>query len=298
MEKERFEEMLQSFQSLEQDGTIVHKKYRNVPIIQPDAIMLDKQKQVVVLIVARAYAAMTHQLKRLGFQGEIRKLVDYNSYADYSLSDRTVSRMLDRVSRGQEKIVELTKNHDDTFKILCPFQALGDIYIMMSYLPYYLKKKNVKKCVICVIGNACAQVVQLFMRYRTTESDESYDSIEYQLENIPQKSMDEIVQAALYTQTKDVYIAHQDRPYVVNLFKALYIKKIPLEQIYCAGVFGLPVDTEPVQPLGYTVYPELNQIKKGNAVILSPYAKSVTSLPDNIWGQITSGYNSYKSEDQ
>ena len=89
---------------------------------------------------------------------------------------------------------------------------------------------------------------------------------------------------------ENAFSAHQDRPYVVNLSKALYLKRIPLEQIYCCGVFGLPRGTEPVIPERWTEYGDLDSIEKKHAVILSPYAKSVTALSEKIWEDIVSDY--------
>ena len=70
------------------------------------------------------------------------------------------------------------------------------------------------------------------------------------------------------------------------------MKCIPLEQIYCCGVFGLPADTKPVKPKAekQRQYCGLQDICKGKAVILSPYAKSVTALPERIWQDIVQYY--------
>lgn len=267
------------------------KKYRGIRIVKPQDILKDDQEQTIVCIVARAYAAMSDQLKRLGYKGPVRKLVDYNSYADYSLSEETIARMGVRVERGKKILDSVIEKYPDYFKILCPFQALGDIYIMMSYLPYFLKEQGKKKCVICVIGSACGQVVNLYFDNGNGRIDTTAGTFEYVLEIFSQKDMDELTQAAIYTQDEESYIAHQDRPYVNNLFKALYIKKIPLEQIYCCGVFGLPKKTKPVVPTNFHEYGDIQSIPKGNAVILAPYAKSVTALPAEIWKDVVSYYN-------
>ena len=255
-------------------------QYRDIPVVPP-AYIVDYEKEEndknkIVCIVARAYAAMNNQLKRLGYKGSVRKLVDYNSFAEYSLSEDTVIRMQARVERGKVVLDRLEKKYPSYFRILCPFSALGDIYIMMSYLPHFLKKRNVQNAVICVVGNACAQVVHLFG--------------EYQTEVYSQKDMDELIQASLYTEDTHSFIAHQDRPYVVNLHKALYIKCIPLEQIYCCGVFGLPLGTKPFRPVKFEPYKELEMIEKGNAVVFSPYAKSVTTFSSGFWKVIVDDY--------
>lgn len=263
-------------------------RYKNIPIVTPRTIMDEKSEDKIVLIVARAYAAMASQLRSMGFQGQIKKLVDYNSFADYSLSGETIARMKKREERGEVILKKLTEKYTDSFRIFCPFNALGDIYIMMSYLPYYLAKKNKKKCVICVVGNACSQVAGLFGR--CSKDHNLCNDIEYTIEVFTQRDIDETIQAVIYTEDKNSFIAHQDRPYVVNLHKALYVKKISLQTMYCCGVFGLCRDTIPYEPACYEEYPKLDEIPKGRAVILSPYAKSVTNLSDELWDEIIESY--------
>lgn len=217
------------------------KNYHGIIIYPPQIILSESQEQTLVCIAARAYAAMADQLQRLGYRGQIRKLVDYNSYSEYSLSSDTLARKKQRLERGLDLLKKFQQRYPDHFKILCPFSALGDIYFTMSYLPYFIQKRKIKQWVIGVIGKACAEVVKIFGKYT--------------VEVFSQRDMDETIQAALYTQDKNTFIPHQDRPYVVNLSKVLYIKCIPLEQIYCCGVFGLPVSAKvlPLQPYWYNI---------------------------------------------
>lgn len=246
--------------------------YQGIPVETPERIMKEPPEQTLVCIVARAYAAMAAQLNRMGYQGRIRKLVDYNSYAEYSLSLETLIRKQERAKRGVGLLQQIEKKYPGYFKILCPFAALGDIYFVMSYLPYFIEKRKIEKYVIGVIGKACQEVVRLFG--------------DYEVEKMSQKDMDETIQAALYTENETTFIPHQDRPYVVNLSKALYVKCIPLEKIYCCGVFGLPVSVEPIRPARLKKYNGPEPIEPGKTVILSPYAKSVTALKSTIWEQI------------
>lgn len=252
------------------------KTYRDIFIKNPTAIMEEKPGETLVCIVARAYAAMAVQLMRMGYTGRVEKLVDYNTYAEYSFTPETLARRRQRVERGREGLFRLREKHPGHFLILCPFCALGDIYFMMSYLPRFLKKRGKTKCAVVVIGQACGQVVRLFGDYPT--------------ETFTQKEMDETVQAALYFGGQDFFIAHQDRPYVVNLAKALYVKKISLEKLYCCGVFGLPEDTVPCRPVYEETYEGPEEIIPGESVILAPYAKSVTALKPEIWDGIVKEY--------
>lgn len=266
-----------SIEAILDNNVAKHKTfYQEIPIGPPNMILLEQMENTVVLIAARAYASMERQLIRMGYKGEIYKLVEYNSFAEYSLSEDTISRMTLRMERGKVFLENIEKKYPKSFRIFCPFSALGDIYIMMSYLPYFLEMRDIKKCVVLVVGDSCAEVVKLFG--------------EYQVEICSQKEMDEMIQAALYTEDKNSFIAHQDRPYVINLHKALYIKCIPLEQIYCCGVFGLPKGTPPIRPKNLKMYNNLEMIEKDNAVIFSPYAKSVTTLSKEFWKDIVNDY--------
>lgn len=252
------------------------RRYHKIPIIPPSSLLSENTNDAVVCIVTRFYEAMYAQLRKLGFSGEVRKLVDYNTYAEYSLSKETIERKRKRVEYGRAIVGELEKKYPAHFRIFCPFAALGDLYFCMSYLPWFLKKRGKKDYVMCVANNACAKVVQLF------------DTCPVEI--MQQRELDAAIQAELYLRDEDAFIAHQDRPYIVNLFRALYNKKIPLEKIYCCGVFGLSQDTKPVEPKWWKPYEDLSVIQKNRAVILSPYAKSVTALPPEVWEDIVKSY--------
>lgn len=261
---------------LDNNPAKIGKRYRGIPIQTPEVVLSGVPEETLVCIVARAYAAMADQLRHLGYEGQIRRLTEYDSYAEYSLSEETILRKKARAERGCVLLQGFEQKYPGCFKILCPFAALGDIYLMASYLPYFLQKRGIIKCVVGVIGKACADVVRIFG--------------DHQVEIFSQKDMDETIQAALYTGVQDFFIPHQDRPYVVNLHKALHVKCIPLEQIYCCGVFGLSRGTKPYVPCRLRQYEGMEQIEKGRAVILSPYAKSVTVLDRKVWDGIVDSY--------
>ena len=259
-------------------------KYKDIPVTAPDKVLHTAAENAVVLIVTRFYESMNRQLRDMGFEGDIIKLVDYNTYAEYSLTEDTINRKKQRIIYGQKLLDKIKEKYPLSMIIFCPFNALGDVYFCMSYLPEFLKKKGVKERVICAPSLSCAKVAELF-------------GAEH-MEILPQKDLDAATQAAIYTKDEKCFIAHHDRPYVVNLHKALYNKCIPLDTIYRCGVFGLPVDTKPAQPVNLTEYNFDIQIVKGKTIIISPYAKSVPALPDRIWDDLVAdlskeGYEIY-----
>ncbi|HBA50117.1 MAG TPA: hypothetical protein DCZ91_20455 [Lachnospiraceae bacterium] len=251
--------------------------YRNIIICPPGEILTESSRDVLVCIVSRAYAAMADQLRRMGYGGEIRKILNYNSYAEYSLSQDTIFSMRQRVGRGIKLLRLMKRSYPKRFLVLCPFSALGDIYYMMVYLPEFLRKMRIEKCVVGVVGKACKDVVEIFGTYEAAD--------------FRQADMDEMIQAALFTEDRNVFIPHQDRPYIVNIFRTLYVKCIPLEQLYCCGVFGLPASAQAAKPLYLQNYKDLGSISEGKAVILAPCAKSVTTLPLYIWIDIVDSFH-------
>jgi hypothetical protein len=257
--------------------------YKNIPVIPVEDIMKNADN-AAVLIVTRFYESMNRQLRDLGFDGPVIKLIDYNTYAEYSLSPDTIERKTKRLNHGIETLNSLKKEYKNELLVFCPFNALGDIYFCMSYLSIFASKRGFDSTAVFVPSEACAKVVELFSNTK--------------VKVIQQKELDATIQAVIYTEDQRCYIAHQDRPYVINLHKALYIKCIPLETIYCCGVFGLPKDTKPIIPDKWEKYPLLDNIPKGKSAIISPYAKSVTALSYEVWKEIVSdliskGYTVY-----
>ena len=81
--------------------------------------------------------------------------------------------------------------------------------------------RNIGYVVFCVTNSSLADVIHMFGDYLV----EVYD----------QKELDAMIQSAIYTQDENCFIAHQDRPYVVNLSKALYIKKYHWSRFIVVG---------------------------------------------------------------
>jgi hypothetical protein len=232
----------------------------------------------IVIITSRFYEAMLQQLKELGYKGSVRKFIDFNTFADYSLADDTIARMKLREKHGEDLIAALSKKYPGYFKTFCSFNALGDIYFMISYWDEFARKRSIEQTVFCVSSSILADVIHMFGAY--------------QVEVYEQKELDAMIQASLYVRDKNTFIAHQDRPYVVNLSKALYVKKISLGQIYCCGVYGLPKDTIAAKPNTNTyIYKDIEFIPAGKSVLFSPYAKSVISIESKIWKDAVSYYS-------
>ena len=246
--------------------------YRGVPVVPPETVLSRPPARCAVAIASRFYEAMASQLRGLGYTGGIVKLADYNTYADYSLSPETIARKLDRVRHGETVLSALEARFPGAFRVFCPLAALGDVYLCMSYLPHFLRTRGEEQAVVCVPSRACGETARLFGAER--------------VEVLPQEELDAAIQAAVYTHDARSFIAHQDRPYLVHLHRALYVKKIPLDLIYRCGVFGLPRDTEPVRPRCWKPYSGPVKFRAGETAVLAPHAKSVLPLPAELWTAI------------
>lgn len=135
--------------------------YKEIPVVPPEKVMESKGGQTMVCIAARACASMSGQLKRMGYTGRIRKMTEYDSYAEYSLEESVIAGMQARLERGLRLLDRQKSRYPDSYRIYCPFSALGDVYYTMSYLPCFLKRKSRQKFAVFTIGRSCAEVAKL-----------------------------------------------------------------------------------------------------------------------------------------
>ena len=80
--------------------------YKGVGIVSPKHVDNFTEHNSIVLIANRFFESMSLQLRGLGYKGEIIKVVDYNTFSEYSLSDETINKKMKRVTRGIE-IIEM-----------------------------------------------------------------------------------------------------------------------------------------------------------------------------------------------
>jgi hypothetical protein len=247
-------------------------EYHGIPIAPPERIRGFTADDSVVLIAARFFAQMSAQLRRLGYGGEIVELVDYNAAAEYSLSDETIARKYTRVRRGARALASVRAAYPGHHLIVCPNNALGDVYAAMAFLPAYREKRALGEVAVVAVGDACRQVAELFGA-RDIVALESADA-------------DAFVQALVFTREGNCTIAHHDRPYTDNIIKYLDKRFLSFIDYYRCAVYGLPRDAAPAVPTKSAPYDGTLRLVRGKTVILSPYAKSVTAPPAAFWEHI------------
>jgi hypothetical protein len=171
--------------------------------------------------------------------------------------------------RGADVLRKIRETHPSQFLVVCPYNALGDVYQALSFLPEYCRKNGIEDSVIIVEGNACRQIAELFEVGNLVVLDSA--------------AMDELVQAVLFVKEKNCIIAHHERPYTNNIIRYLDKHFLSFADFYRCGVYGLEKAVKPALPAGNKAFENAQRIEKGNTVILAPHAKSVVQLPDAYW---------------
>jgi len=239
-----------------------------VPVIPPSAVA-DVSAPSVVLIASRFHTEMRQQLVDLGYAGEIIRV------GTLSIGTDTASGG-DR-SRGARLLDQLRVAHPDRHLVLCPFGALGDVYWALAYFPAFAAARRLAPAVVAVVGEGCRQVARLFAHEH--------------VHSLTQVEMDELVGAVLDGGAPAATIAHHDRPYGDGApVRALDERFVAFTDLYRDLVYKLPPRARPHTPLR-DLLPHASQadpswagqIPRGRTVLMTPYAKSVMSVPWSFW---------------
>lgn len=252
-------------------------KYKTVSIVTPEYIQGFTAANSIVLIATRFYEQMSSQLRQLGYDGRIEKLIDYNSPVEYSISDDTIKRKIERTLKGKKILETIRRQYPKEHLVICPLNAIGDVYVTMSFIPEYLKRNQHFQSVVIVNGDGCRQIADMFEATTITLDD---------------TEMDEFVQAVIFTGEPNNIIAHHDRVYTDNTVKWLDKHKMTFEDYYKHAIFGLPKSAKPVEPTRLEPFHNTHDLLEGNTVIIAPYAKSVVGIPTEFWQEIICRYKS------
>lgn len=257
----------------------------NCMILPPEKLLQPRCENVEILIASRHYESIAKQLSEWGYEREIHKIVDYDTFSEFSTCEAVFTEKKERVRRGCCILRRLKEQYSDKSLLICPYNALGDVYWAISYWPSYclnrytgqsLNQEYVDKCkgstVVIVTGSGCNQVAGLF----------GFQNVEI----LEKENMDELVQAVLFTKDTQAYIAHHDRPYTDVNINLLNWYPIRFWKLYPCSVYGISLDSPRIFPLREKKRKTFPFLKQGCTVILSPYAKSVISMPDSYWEEI------------
>lgn len=249
--------------------------WHGIQIISPYEMIQQAPKCSIVLIASRAFEAMKAQLQSIGYTGIIYKIVDYNSFSAYSLDEKTIQEKMERVMRGKVFLDQIVVN-DSLLYLVCPNNALGDVCMALEYFPEYCKVHQIYSYEIIVVGQGCAEIARMYSQAK--------------IYTLNQRSMDEFVQAAVFYENRQVFIAHHDRPYMLDMTKFIDASHLSFRDIYRAGVYGLNPDVPVHRPKYRKEFANKEIFDEENSVILAPYAKSVVKVDLSFWMSLAELY--------
>jgi hypothetical protein len=236
-----------------------------VPIIPPEGVA-DLNVPSVVLIASRFYSEMRRQLLDLRYAGEIIRVGTLSIGADPASARDAV--------RAERLLDQLRVAHPDRHLVVCPFDALGDVYWALAYLPAFAARPRLAPTVPVFVGEGCRQVAELF----------GYEDVC----QLTQLDMDELVAAVVAAGAQDATIAHHDRPHGDDApVRALDERFVAFTDLYRDLVYKLPAGTRPHVPrrdvAAHADRSWATNIPRGRGVLLAPYAKSVVPVPSSFW---------------
>ncbi len=248
------------------------------PIYSPQGYLTPFDGDIRILIASKYYSEMCIELESYGYrQGEhIFEVVHIETEGRNSLLMETFQENIKKAEEGFKLLKRIKEKTGGAYVFLCPYAALGDVYLAGGYLESYCQKENINSYVVVVITEACVEVLGMF-------------GITC-VEKVTKDGMEALVKACIFMGLKEcgAGILHQRFPYPVALGRAGNYKGIDFNGLFAAGVFGLekknfqmPVKGKHIKEVE-NVFQQMG-LRKGRTVLLAPYANTATGLPSGFW---------------
>ena len=250
--------------------------YFGVKVYSPERC---NDENTFILIASQFYNEMKEQLAGLGYKKEaVVQLMEFlpvtYNYGDFKES-------CSELYKGKSIYESLVDNYgSDVLIVLCPYNAIGDIYFFASYLDAFCDKNNIKEYVMIVVSNSCKRIAEMFkVPYIELLSQEDADAVMKLAAFIGQEKLRIKIMTHIliyWDIFKNFEGAH--RIDWGMIFRCILIKTSNGKQKkieYCK-------ETERAAD----EFLKNNNIKQGKTAILAPYANTLMGLPDGIWEQI------------
>lgn len=261
--------------------------YNGIIVDSPVNVLVDFQKDIIILIASKYYNEMLQQLETMGYTEEknIYQVVNMANWSTYSLTEKTFSDKEAEIQKGWEIYKKIRKKHGErTRMFICPFPALGDVYLTGRYLETYCEREKISSYVVTVAGRACLDVLSLF-------------GIK-EVELLSKKESDSLLQSLVFCGLKEcnAEIFHQRFPYTAGIGALGNYKGICFNDHFKYTMFGMKeTDTGKVpEKPGNNSYIDRffkeNGLIKGRTVIMSPYANTSAKLPLGFWEKTAEEY--------
>lgn len=261
--------------------------YKGIPVESPEKILGKMCDNAVVLVASKYYNEMVQQLAVMGYKEEkhIYRVVNMAKESISSVTEAAFSEKENNIRKGWEIYKKITARYGKETKLfICPFPALGDVYLVGKYLDLYCQRKDINSYVVTVTSNACLEVLSMF-------------GIN-QAEKLSKEESDSLVQSLIFTELEEcnAEILHHRFPYTAGIGVLGNYKNISFASHYKYSIFGMGTECTGKTPEGQAGKAYIdslfhkNGLIKGKTVIISPYANTSSSLPEGFWIKLARDY--------
>ncbi|MDE6616103.1 MAG: hypothetical protein K2K35_06005 [Lachnospiraceae bacterium] len=261
--------------------------YSGIIVDSPGNVLENFREDTIILIASKYYNEMLQQLEAMGYtEGKnIYQVVNMANWSTYSLTEKTFSDKEAQIRSGWEIYKKIRRKHGERTRIfVCPFPALGDVYLTGMYLENYCERENISSYVVTVAGKACLDVLSLF-------------GIK-EVELLSKNESDCLVQSLVFCGLKEcnAEIFHQRFPYTVGIGALGNYKGICFNDHFKYTMFGMDkketgkVPGKSADSSCIDRFFKENWLIKGRTVIMSPYANTSAKLPQDFWEKTAEEY--------
>ena len=261
---------------------------KGIRVCTPDDIESSVWERSVVIICSHFWREMKNQLLNIGISEENIIVIRLETF------EEDLSENIKAVVRGRRIYRRIKKKYKGYRYFLCPYTGTGDIYLIGTLLPYYLRQNNIEKFVLIVVSSACKKVSDIF-GIENVEVISGSEECRY-LTRYYMLCPGECDLKILNDSWGNI---HTDP---IQWFRGLH--DMEFSTMFKKFVFDLPDDEEPVHPVFKDKTEQIGTLKaeydmtEGRSVLLAPYSTTLTEIPMDFWEELVKalkekGYTPY-----
>ncbi|MCI9078952.1 MAG: hypothetical protein HFH68_08520 [Lachnospiraceae bacterium] len=261
--------------------------YKGIPVESPEKILSKMHDNAVILVASKYYNEMVQQLEVMGYKEEkhIYRIVNMAKGSTSSVTENTFTEKEIEIRKGWDIYKKIIARHGKGIRLfICPFPALGDVYLVGKYLDLYCKKKNINSYLVTVASGACMEVLSMFGINQT--------------EKLSKEESDSLVQCLIFAGLEEcnAEILHHRFPYTAGTGVLGNYKNLCFSCHYKYSLFDMDRECTgkiPERQSDAAYIDSLfqkNGLIKGKTVIISPYANTSSNLPESFWIKLAREY--------
>lgn len=257
----------------------VGKRILGVSVKTPDEALGEYKEHAIILIASKYFWQMKLQLNNMGYKEEqIYQMVVYHSL---STTQEDFDKCVNQVRQGEQVYLQLQKEYGSRVAIImCPYNGIGDMYLICSYLAAYCEKEKITAFVLTAVSNACVRIAKMF----------GVKNIKY----LNQNDSDALMKYASFCGQENTGIKvlnhttiHWDVLVSFEIVQRLDWGTIFRFVLMKIGESNKQIPIVKKEKMDTVIeFFEKNRLEKNKTAILSPYANTIVCLEDNIWDNI------------